>query len=123
MATFESPRSSMPPQEPVRTADAPRADAREQTQSSADVRAVRPAPRTTERVAVGQEVERLRAQLTAEQRRRRTAPINYEWPFMNSTRMHAVKDMVERVAGTDATVLVWGESGVGKDLVTRAIHD
>jgi two-component system response regulator AtoC len=42
---------------------------------------------------------------------------------MNSTRMRAIKDMIDRVAGTDATVLVWGESGVGKELVTRAIHD
>ncbi len=37
--------------------------------------------------------------------------------------MHLVKDMVERVARTDATVLVWGESGVGKELVARAIHE
>jgi len=49
--------------------------------------------------------------------------MNYEWPFMNSARMHVVREMVARVAGTDATVLVWGESGVGKELVTRAIHD
>jgi transcriptional regulator with PAS, ATPase and Fis domain len=76
-----------------------------------------------ERVTLGQEVERLRAQLTVEGRRRRPAQVNYEWPFMNSTRMRAIKDMVDRVAGTDATVLVWGESGVGKELVTRAIHD
>ncbi len=79
--------------------------------------------RVLERVTLGQEVERLRAQLTADGPRRRPAPMNYEWPFMNSVRMHAVKDMIDRVAGTDATVLVWGESGVGKELVTRAIHD
>src|SRR5262245_1481535 len=78
--------------------------------------------RVLERVTLGQEVERLRAQLTAEGRRR-PAQMNYDWPFMTSIRMHAVKDMIDRVAGTDATVLVWGESGVGKELVTRAIHD
>jgi two-component system response regulator AtoC len=37
--------------------------------------------------------------------------------------MRAIKDMIDQVADTDATVLVWGESGVGKELVARAIHD
>ncbi len=79
--------------------------------------------RVLERVTLGQEVERLRAQLTVEGRKRRPTPMDYEWPFMNSVRMRGVKEMIDRVAGTDATVLVWGESGVGKELVTRAIHD
>jgi two-component system response regulator AtoC len=79
--------------------------------------------RVLERVTLGQEVERLRAQLTVEGRKRRPTQMDYEWPFMNSVRMRGVKEMIDRVAGTDATVLVWGESGVGKELVTRAIHD
>ena len=36
--------------------------------------------------------------------------------------MQPVKRLIEDVAATDATVLVLGESGVGKDLVARAIH-
>src|SRR5205814_470506 len=36
--------------------------------------------------------------------------------------MRAIRAMVERVAVTDAAVLLRGESGVGKDLIARAIH-
>ncbi len=36
--------------------------------------------------------------------------------------MLAVKEMVENIADTDATILIRGESGVGKDVVARAIH-
>jgi two-component system, NtrC family, response regulator AtoC len=36
--------------------------------------------------------------------------------------MHTVRDMIARVAPTNATVLLTGESGVGKEVVARAIH-
>src|SRR6266446_1309559 len=36
--------------------------------------------------------------------------------------MRAILTIIESVADTDATVLIRGESGVGKDLVARAIH-
>ncbi len=39
-----------------------------------------------------------------------------------SPQMRAIMRIVENVADTDATVLIRGESGVGKDLVARAIH-
>jgi DNA-binding NtrC family response regulator len=39
-----------------------------------------------------------------------------------SAAMRAVHDMVDRVAVSDATVLITGESGSGKEVVARAIH-
>ena len=40
-----------------------------------------------------------------------------------SDKMQAVLALVERVAPTNSTVLLGGESGVGKDLIARAIHE
>jgi Nif-specific regulatory protein len=39
-----------------------------------------------------------------------------------SGKMQAVFDLIERVADTNATVLIRGESGVGKELIADAIH-
>ncbi|HVN07729.1 MAG TPA: sigma-54 dependent transcriptional regulator [Patescibacteria group bacterium] len=39
-----------------------------------------------------------------------------------SPKMQEALGMVERVAQTNSTVLICGESGVGKDLIARAIH-
>lgn len=39
-----------------------------------------------------------------------------------SAAMMRVMDMVERLAQTDANVLILGENGTGKDLVARALH-
>ncbi|HWX52954.1 MAG TPA: sigma-54 dependent transcriptional regulator [Verrucomicrobiae bacterium] len=46
----------------------------------------------------------------------------YENIVAHSARMQEVLALVERVAPTNSTVLLGGESGVGKDLVARAIH-
>jgi DNA-binding NtrC family response regulator len=40
-----------------------------------------------------------------------------------SEKMQAVLALIERVAPTNSTVLLGGESGVGKDLIARAIHE
>jgi Nif-specific regulatory protein len=40
-----------------------------------------------------------------------------------SGKMQEVYDMISKVAMTNATILIRGESGVGKELVAKAIHD
>jgi transcriptional regulator with PAS, ATPase and Fis domain len=41
----------------------------------------------------------------------------------STTAMQALRERIERVAATDFTVLLEGESGVGKELVARQIHE
>jgi DNA-binding NtrC family response regulator len=71
------------------------------------------------------EIERLRLQLARaglfyQQRARRdgAAPLIGSTPIMQALRL-----TIERVAATDFTVLLEGESGVGKELVARQIHE
>jgi Nif-specific regulatory protein len=40
-----------------------------------------------------------------------------------SPAMVRLREMIQRISGTDATVLIRGESGVGKELVARALHN
>ena len=54
----------------------------------------------------------------SQQSRRPTAS-----PVLVSKAMHAVYALVDRVAKSDAPVLVRGETGSGKELVARALHE
>jgi DNA-binding NtrC family response regulator len=64
--------------------------------------------------ALRQENENLRAQLR--ERYGRSGLI------AQSPAMQSVLDLVERVAPTDATVLIQGESGTGKEVIAKAVH-
>ena len=61
-----------------------------------------------------------------EENRQLKAELGRRYEFDNiigrSPAMQEIFDTIERVAPTRATVLLAGESGVGKDLVARAIH-
>jgi len=39
-----------------------------------------------------------------------------------SEKMHRIKELIDQVADTDVTILIQGESGVGKEVVARSIH-
>ena len=49
--------------------------------------------------------------------------LNFEQIVGNSPSLRRTLHQVETVAPTESTVLVYGETGTGKELVARAIHD
>src|SRR5439155_25631957 len=75
-------------------------------------------------IAVGRAIEHL--SLKREVKRLRSAAdrdVPIDGIAGNSPAMRETIEMVRRVADSDATVLITGESGTGKDLVARALHN
>ena len=70
--------------------------------------------RAVEDKALRRENENLRAQVRER--------FGLEGLIASSAEMVQVLDLVERVAPTDATVLIRGESGTGKELIAKALH-
>ncbi|MBL8208292.1 MAG: sigma 54-interacting transcriptional regulator [Blastocatellia bacterium] len=72
-----------------------------------------------------QEVERLKNQLHAENiylQEEIQSENNFEEIVGSSPALLNVLQQVERAAPTDATVLILGETGTGKELIARALH-
>jgi formate hydrogenlyase transcriptional activator len=73
-----------------------------------------------------QEIASLKARLEKENvylREELRAEHNFEEIVGNSPALLRVLHAVEQVARTDSTVVVYGETGTGKELVARAIHN
>jgi transcriptional regulator with PAS, ATPase and Fis domain len=65
------------------------------------------------------EIERCRQALPP-----RRAPADQSMPLVGSSApVRSLRERISRVAATDFTVLIEGESGVGKELVARHIHE
>jgi two-component system response regulator HydG len=76
------------------------------------------------RAIVERASERLRlARANRELRRQLDERFGFEGVIGNSPRMHDLIKRLPAIAQTNATVLILGETGTGKDLVARAIHN
>ncbi|MCZ6782432.1 MAG: sigma-54 dependent transcriptional regulator [Proteobacteria bacterium] len=68
--------------------------------------------RVLERRALEDERDRLRAELATD----------YEDAVWHSQAMREIREIIDQIADTDVTVLIQGESGVGKEIVARTVH-
>ena len=79
----------------------------------------------TANALANEQIRKLREQLEAENISLREQLGQAPWfeeILAHSAELKRVLDTVEQVATTDATVLVTGETGTGKELIARAIH-
>jgi transcriptional regulator with GAF, ATPase, and Fis domain len=101
---------------------------------------IRVAQRTAELTAANEELQRTQAQLQSEKDRLKLltdslaqeklyledeirTEANFEEIIGKSPELRRVLGLVETVAPTDSTVLIFGETGTGKELIARAIHN
>jgi formate hydrogenlyase transcriptional activator len=76
---------------------------------------------------VASEIENIlvseRKQISAPDEVEIESELNFEGIVGRSAALRRVSVQVETVAATDSTVLLYGETGTGKELIARAIHD
>jgi two-component system response regulator HydG len=76
------------------------------------------------RAIVDRAAERLRlAKANRELKRQLDEKFGFEGVVGNSSAMHEVIKACQAIAPTNATVLILGETGTGKELIARAIHN
>jgi two-component system response regulator HydG len=84
----------------------------------------KPVDLTELRAIVDKAAERLRlAKLNRELKRQLDEKFGFEGVIGNSPAMHEVLKACQAIAPTNATVLILGETGTGKELIARAIHN
>jgi two-component system response regulator HydG len=84
----------------------------------------KPVDRDELRAIVQKAAERLRlARANCELKRQLDEKFGFEGVIGNSPRMRDVIKKLYAIAQTDATVLILGETGTGKDLLAKAIHN
>jgi two-component system, NtrC family, response regulator AtoC len=74
-------------------------------------------------VAIKNAVEKNRLHAELELLRRQVSDDEDRAVWGNSEKMRGIATVIEQVSDSDVTVLIRGESGVGKELVARAIHE
>ncbi len=73
-------------------------------------------------VAIKNAIEKTRLVSELSELRQQLTDDEHQTVWGNSEKMRGIATVIEQVADSDVTVLVRGESGVGKELVARAIH-
>src|SRR5260370_528025 len=90
--------------------------------ASATIRCLPPAAgpgASVEKAGEGLRVARANREL----KRQLDEKFGFEGVVGNSPKMHKVIDQLRTLAPTSATVLIHGETGTGKELVAKAIHN
>lgn len=67
-------------------------------------------------------LQRRRERLQSQEMRSRLAAYESNVLIGDSDTIHALRDLIQQLAGSDATVFITGESGAGKEVVARALH-
>jgi DNA-binding NtrC family response regulator len=74
-------------------------------------------------LAIGRAVERAREERRAEALEAGTRPVRFEDIITSDEAMRSLLEVARRMAANAACLLITGETGTGKELLARAIHD